>query len=59
MKSVKGALNTELKQTKDYLVHKEKLVAIGELVAGVAHEINNLMGYISSNTETLGFYTKK
>lgn len=52
-------LNKKLKETQYYLIQKEKLVAIGQLAAGVAHEINNPIGYVSSNTETLGQYVNK
>ncbi len=48
--------NKQLKETQFQLVQKEKLSAIGQLAAGVAHEINNPMGYISSNFETLAKY---
>ncbi len=50
--------NKQLKETQFQLVQKEKLSAIGQLAAGVAHEINNPMGYISSNFETLAKYIK-
>ncbi|QZY54035.1 response regulator [Crassaminicella profunda] len=53
------SLNKKLQETQFYLVQKEKLVAIGQLAAGVAHEINNPIGYVSSNTETLSKYIHK
>ena len=37
----------------------EKLAALGELCTYVAHEINNPIGYISSNVSTLGKYLEK
>jgi signal transduction histidine kinase len=46
-------LTNELKEMQFHLVNKEKFAAIGELAAGIAHEINNPMGYVSSNLETL------
>ncbi|WP_350344015.1 response regulator [Proteinivorax tanatarense] len=52
-------INDKLKETQFYLIQSEKMAAIGELAAGVAHEINNPIGYISSNMETLDAYTKK
>jgi two-component system, NtrC family, sensor kinase len=45
--------NRLLVQTREELLRKEKLAAIGELAAGVAHEINNPMAIIRGNTELL------
>ena len=38
------------------LLHQDKLASIGQLAAGVAHEINNPMGFIMSNLRTLNNY---
>jgi len=46
----------QLTQTQGQLVQHEKLAGIGQLAAGVAHEINNPLGFISSNLETLNKY---
>lgn len=49
----------DLKTTHHRLVQQEKMASIGQLAAGVAHEINNPMGFISSNLETLGKYADR
>ena len=45
--------NRLLKQTREKLVAKEKLAAIGELTAGIAHEINNPTAVILGNMDLL------
>jgi len=49
----------DLKTTHLRMVQQEKMASIGQLAAGVAHEINNPMGFISSNLETLGKYADR
>ena len=46
----------ELNKTRNQLVHSEKLSSIGHLAAGVAHEINNPVSFISGNIEVLKEY---
>jgi signal transduction histidine kinase len=46
----------KLDEATKRLVQSEKLASLGELAAGVAHEINNPVGYVSSNLTTLQKY---
>lgn len=39
----------ELKQTQAQMVHSEKMSSLGQLVAGIAHEINNPVNFIHGN----------
>lgn len=48
---------TELKTSQMMLFHSEKLNAMGQLVAGVAHEINNPISFVTSNVHSLGEMT--
>ncbi len=53
-----GDLAEQLEQANRQLLQSEKLAAIGQLAAGVAHEINNPIGYVSSNLKTLADYVR-
>jgi len=46
----------KLETANSQLLQSEKLAAIGQLAAGVAHEINNPIGYVFSNLKTLAGY---
>jgi signal transduction histidine kinase len=48
--------NNQLKQAQSQLLQSEKMASIGLLAAGVAHEINNPIGYVNSNLGTLEKY---
>jgi two-component system NtrC family sensor kinase len=49
----------DLKNTHKQLLQSEKMASIGQLAAGVAHEINNPIGFISSNLTTMGKYLER
>ena len=49
-------LNEQLSKTQQQLIQSDKMASIGQLAAGVAHEINNPIGYIFSNFGTLQSY---
>lgn len=55
-KNEQEKLLRKLQEAQEQLLQSEKLAAIGQLAAGVAHEINNPVGYISSNLGSLGGY---
>lgn len=48
-----------LKRTQTQLVHQEKMASIGQLAAGVAHEINNPVAFVSTNLRTLKEYMEE
>lgn len=50
---------TQLKNVQTQLVQAEKLAGIGRLAAGIAHEINNPLGFVSGNIEVLGKYIER
>lgn len=45
-----------LEETQTQMLQSEKMASIGQLAAGVAHEINNPTGFVSSNLKTLKDY---
>ncbi|MEO0514032.1 MAG: ATP-binding protein [Planctomycetota bacterium] len=49
-------LRSQIEQQQSQMLQNEKMASIGQLAAGVAHEINNPIGFISSNLNTLGEY---
>lgn len=52
-------MNEQLRDTRNQLLQSEKLASIGQLAAGVAHEINNPIGYVQSNIHSLEAYLKQ
>ncbi len=46
----------QLQQTQAQLLQSEKMASIGQLAAGIAHEINNPVGFVNSNMRTLRNY---
>ncbi len=49
----------EVTQMQSQMVQNEKLASIGQLAAGVAHEMNTPVGFVASNFQTLENYVKK
>lgn len=45
----------DLQESQEQLVQSEKMASLGQMVAGVAHEINTPLGYVTSNLDTLKF----
>lgn len=50
--------NNDLKEAQAMMVHSEKMRSLGELVAGIAHEINNPINFIYGNIMILDKYNK-
>jgi len=55
-KAEQGVLIKKLEEAHNQLLQSEKLASIGQLAAGVAHEINNPIGYVQSNLSSLDGY---
>ena len=51
-------LNQQLEASQSQLLQAEKMASIGQLAAGVAHEINNPIGFVYSNLGTLEKYVQ-
>lgn len=52
------AINRKLEDAQNQLLQSEKMASVGQLAAGVAHEINNPIGYVYSNLGALGGYVE-
>ncbi len=52
-------LYDELKNTQAQLIHSEKMASLGQLVAGISHELNNPIAFIYANVKQLKSYTDK
>ncbi len=49
----------DLQATQMQLVQREKMASVGQLVAGVAHELNNPIGFVFSNIATLDDFVRR
>jgi two-component system, NtrC family, sensor kinase len=52
------ALLEKLQRTQAQLIHTEKMTTLGQVIAGMAHEINNPVGFIYSNLDYAHCYVK-
>ena len=57
MQQLEQALR-ELNQTQSQMLQREKMSALGQLIAGIAHEINNPISFIAGNIQYLDQYTQ-
>ncbi len=48
----------KLQDTQQQLLQAEKMASVGQLAAGIAHEINNPIGFVNSNMHSLQSYVK-
>lgn len=58
-KESQAKLIKQLESAQNQLLQAEKLASIGQLAAGVAHEINNPVGYVNSNLGSLKLYVEQ
>ncbi len=52
-------MNARLEQAQNQLLQSEKMASIGQLAAGVAHELNNPIGFVHSNLGALSTYLQE
>lgn len=53
------AAHEALKRTQQQLLHSEKMASLGQLVAGVAHELNNPISFVLGNVHALRKYCSR
>jgi two-component system sensor histidine kinase HupT/HoxJ len=53
------AAHEALKRTQQQLLHSEKMASLGQLVAGVAHELNNPISFVLGNVHALRKYSDR
>lgn len=56
--SAQRQLNKRLEEAHNQLLQSEKMASIGQLAAGIAHELNNPIGFVHSNLGTLESYLR-
>ncbi|MGB3464806.1 MAG: ATP-binding protein [Cyclobacteriaceae bacterium] len=54
MRSELENINSELKNTQVQLIHAEKMSSLGQLTAGIAHEINNPINFVLNSANIIG-----
>jgi two-component system NtrC family sensor kinase len=54
-----GEAYNELKSAQSQMLQQEKMASIGQLAAGIAHEINNPIGFMLSNLSTMRKYAER
>lgn len=59
MEQEQECLIARLREAHDQLLQSEKMASIGQLAAGIAHEINNPIGFVNSNMGSLKKYVNK
>jgi PAS domain S-box-containing protein len=57
-KELQAVLIKKLEEAQNQLLQSERMASIGQLAAGVAHEINNPVGFVNSNLGSLQRYVK-
>jgi len=53
------AANRQIQNTQAQLLQSEKMASLGQMAAGVAHEINNPVGFVMSNLNSLNTYLER